>query len=143
MSSSWPPWHCAPPRRTTSTSSSGCTRHPWVRTSTQIWGWDDDEQRAFFGPNLRLDHVEVITVDEDDDEVFIGLIELLPSQQGQGIGTGFIREILDRAAADGKRVRLNVLAANVDAYRLYRRLGFTEVGRDVDGPATRIRMIGP
>jgi ribosomal protein S18 acetylase RimI-like enzyme len=40
-------------------------------------------------------------------------------------------------------VRLNVLAVNVDAYRLYRRLGFTELGRDVDGPASRIRMIGP
>ena len=114
----------------------------------QIWGWDDDEQRAYLTRNLVLERVRVIVVDgvdvgrldveEGDDEVFLALIELAPDHQGRGIGGRLIRDILDRA--DGKRVTLSVLEVNRRAYQLYRRLGFTEVSRDGVAPEVRIRM---
>jgi GNAT superfamily N-acetyltransferase len=116
----------------------------------QIWGWDDDEQRAYLARHLVLEHVRVIVVDgvdvgrldveERDDEVFLALIELAPVHQGRGIGSRLIRELLDRASADGKRVTLSVLEVNHRAYQLYRRLGFTEVSRDGVAPEVRIRM---
>jgi GNAT superfamily N-acetyltransferase len=116
----------------------------------QIWGWDDDEQRAYLARHLVLEHVRVIVVDgvdvgrldveERDDGVFLALIELAPAHQGRGIGSRLIRELLDRASADGKRVTLSVLEVNHRAYQLYRRLGFTEVSRDGVAPEVRIRM---
>jgi len=115
----------------------------------QIWGWDDDEQRAYMTGDFDLDRVRVIVVDgvdagrldveERDDEVFLGLIELAPEYQGRGIGSRLIRELID--GADGKRVTLSVLGVNDRAYQLYRRLGFTEVSREGVAPEVRIRMV--
>jgi ribosomal protein S18 acetylase RimI-like enzyme len=117
----------------------------------QIWGWDDDEQRAYLTRNLVLERVRVIVVDgvdvgrldveEGDDEIFLALIELAPDHQGRGIGGRLIRALLDRASADGKRVTLSVLEVNRRAYQLYRRLGFTEVARNGVAPEVRIRMV--
>jgi ribosomal protein S18 acetylase RimI-like enzyme len=114
----------------------------------QIWGWDDDEQRAYLTAHLILERVRVIVADgvdagrldvEDrDEEVFLGLIELAPEYQGRGIGSRLIRDILD--GTHGKRVTLSVLGVNDRAYQLYRRLGFTEVSRDGVAPEVRIRM---
>jgi ribosomal protein S18 acetylase RimI-like enzyme len=115
----------------------------------QIWGWDDEEQRAYLARHLVLQRVRVIVVDgvdvgrldveEGDDEVFLALIELAPDHQGRGIGGRLIRDLLDRA--DGKRVTLSVLEVNRRAYQLYRRLGFTEVARNGVAPEVRIRMV--
>jgi ribosomal protein S18 acetylase RimI-like enzyme len=114
----------------------------------QIWGWDDDEQRAYLREHLVLDRARVIVVDgedagrldveERDDEVFLALIELAPGHQGRGIGSRLIRDILDQA--DGKRVTLSVLGVNHRAHHLYRRLGFTEISRYGVAPEVRIRM---
>ena len=115
----------------------------------QIWGWDDDEQRAYLTGHLVPGRVRVIVVDgvdagrldveEHDDEVFLALIELRPEHQGRDIGSHIIRELIARA--DGKPVTLSVLGVNDRAYQLYRRLGFTEVSRDGVPPEVRIRMV--
>lgn len=122
-----------------------CALGPYV---DQVWGWDDDEQRALLTGRLVLDRVRVIVVDgvdagrldveERDDEVFLALIELTPEHQGRGIGSRLVRELIDHA--DGKSVTLSVLGVNDRAQRLYRRLGFTEVSRDGVAPEVRIRM---
>lgn len=118
----------------------------------EVWGWDDVEQRAYLARNLILERVRVIVFDdadvgrldviENDDEIFLLLIELVRNQQGKGIGSLLIRNLLERASDTGKRVQLNVLEVNVAAHRFYQRLGFTELAREVDGPAVKIRMIG-
>ncbi len=82
-----------------------------------------------------------LDADHRDQETFIWLIELLPSHQGRGIGGRLIRTILDEARSQGKTMGLNVLDVNRRAYALYRRLGFIEVRRLIEGPAVRIRMI--
>jgi GNAT superfamily N-acetyltransferase len=93
----------------------------------QIWGWDDDEQRAYMTTHLVLEHVHVIVVDGVDE------------YQGRGIGSRLIRELID--GAGGKRVTLSVLGVNDRAYQLYRRLGFNEVSREGVAPEVRIRMV--
>ena len=94
----------------------------------QVWGWDDDDQRAYLERNIAPEHTQVIVVDgvdigrlnvEDrDDEVFLGLIEITPDYQGRGIGAQLIQTLLDDAFAQDKRVRLNVLQVNTRAYQL-------------------------
>jgi ribosomal protein S18 acetylase RimI-like enzyme len=76
-----------------------------------------------------------------DEEIFLLLVELSPTHQGRGIGSRLIQQLLDRAAVEGKPLALNVLEVNRRAYALYRRLGFTEARRIVDGPAVKIRMV--
>lgn len=102
----------------------------------QVWGWDDEDQRAHLRRTIDYDATQVIVTDEVDigrlkverrqHEVYLGLIEIAPSHQGRGIGGQIVRGVLDDAFVDGKRVCLNVLRVNTAAYRLYRRLGFAE-----------------
>ena len=102
----------------------------------QVFGWDDDEQRAFFDERwdprprqvIRVEgrdagalHVEV-----RDDEVFLANIGLLPEYQSRGIGSCVIQSVLDDARARGLPVSLSVLRPN-PARRLYERLGFAVV----------------
>lgn len=117
----------------------------------EVWGWDDGDQRAYLTRNLVVEQVRVIVVDgvdvgrldveERDDELFLGLIELQPDYQSRGIGGRVIRDLLAQARADGKRVALSVLDVNQRAYALYRRLGFEEVSRNGVAPEMRIRMV--
>jgi ribosomal protein S18 acetylase RimI-like enzyme len=117
----------------------------------QVWGWEDDDQRAYLERNLVLPHTRVIVVNGSDvgrldvedhgDELFLALIEIAAEHRCRGIGGQLIQMLLNDAFADGKRVRLSVLQVNTRAYQLYRRLGFTEVLREGVAPETRIRMV--
>lgn len=82
-----------------------------------------------------------LDVDYGDEETFLLLVELSPTHQGRGIGSRLIQQLLDRSAAQGKPLSLNVLEVNRRAYALYKRLGFVEARRIVDGPAVKIRMV--
>ena len=103
----------------------------------QVWGWDDDVQRAYLGRNIDFAATQVIVVDgadagrldlaERDGDVYVGLLEVASVFQRRGIGTRVLREVLDDAFAAGRGVCLNVLKVNTDARRLYRRLGFVVV----------------
>lgn len=116
----------------------------------EVWGWRDDEQRAHLARNLDADRARIVMVDgvdagrldveESDDRIFIALLELLPSHQGQGIGTAIIRDVLDRARRDSKSVTLRVLEVNHRARALYQRLGFVETSRDGVPHEVRIAM---
>ena len=82
-----------------------------------------------------------LDIDDGEEEIVLLLIELSPTHQGRGIGSRLIRSLLGRAAVEGKPLALNVLEVNHRAFALYRRLGFTEVRRIVDGSAVKIRMV--
>ena len=123
------------------------TLGPYVE---QVWGWVDENQRAYLQRTIDVDATQVVVVDGVDvgrlnvghlaDDVYLGLIEIAPDHQKRGVGARILRSILDCAFADGKGVQLHVLDVNAGAYRLYRRLGFDEVGREGAAPAMRIRM---
>ncbi|MGU3654498.1 GNAT family N-acetyltransferase [Mycolicibacterium sp. A43C] len=100
----------------------------------QVWGWDDDVQRAYLRRNIDLAVTQVIVVDgadagrldlaDLDGAIYVGLIEVAAGFQRRGIGTRVLQAVLEDGFAAGRGVCLNVLKVNEDAYRLYRRLGF-------------------
>jgi len=68
-------------------------------------------------------------VDEGDREFTLVDIALLPEWRNAGIGRLLIEQLLTRATAVGKAVRLHVSKSN-PARRLYERLGFAINGED-------------
>lgn len=117
----------------------------------QVWGWDDTDQRTYLQRTIDIAATQIVVIDGVDagrlnvehrkDDIYIGLIEIAPTYQGRGIGKRILRSVLDEALVVGKSVRLSVLAVNAGAYELYRRLGFLEVARQGEAPATRIQMV--
>lgn len=70
-----------------------------------------------------------ILVDDNDREITLIDIAVLPDHRNTGIGRELIAGLTRRAAATGKDVRLHVLKTN-RAQRLYERLGFRKVSED-------------
>lgn len=113
-----------------------------------LWGWDEELQRRIFDERFADERFQVIEVDGKDagvldveeraDEVFLRLIELLPENQRQGIGTSIIRSLQGR----GKPVTLRVLTTNPRAAALYRRLGFRVVKRTHERLFMRSNAVG-
>lgn len=121
------------------------TLGPYVN---KVWGWDDDDQRAYLDRTIEIATTQIIVVDgvdagrlnlaDQDGDVYVGLIEVATDFQRQGIGTRILRDVLDEAFIAGRTVRLSVLKVNTDAYRLYQRLGFAE--HPAEGAETDIRV---
>jgi ribosomal protein S18 acetylase RimI-like enzyme len=96
-----------------------------------IWGWHEQWQaeyfRAKFDPtNRQIIEVDgrsvgVIVVEDKPEEIYLGLIELLPEYQGRGIGTSLLNRLIERAQATGRALTLHVLKTNHPARRLYER----------------------
>ena len=123
------------------------TLGPYVE---QVWGWVDEDQRAYLQRTIAVEATQVVVVDGVDvgrlnvghlaGDVYVGLIEIAPDHQKRGVGARILRSVLDCAFVDGMGVQLHVLDVNAGAHRLYRRLGFDEVSREGTAPAIRIRM---
>jgi ribosomal protein S18 acetylase RimI-like enzyme len=100
----------------------------------RTWGWDDDWQWTYFNEHWNPQElliviwdgvdIGVLKLDQREDELFLSLIEIDPTYQGQGIGTTIIQNIIADAYADGFPVTLHCLRVNHAARRLYERLGF-------------------
>ena len=67
----------------------------------------------------------------DDDKVaVIHILAVSPDAQGKGIGSEMIREAICLAQNNGMQtIRLDALASNTPAHRLYKRLGFEYRGK--------------
>ncbi|PYQ49201.1 MAG: hypothetical protein DMF78_18990 [Acidobacteria bacterium] len=104
----------------------------------RTWGWDEPWQHAHF--NARFDpaafslivaggrEVGALCVQERAGELYVAAVEVAPEEQGRGLGTAVLRDVIARAATIGAAVTLQVLKANVRAQRLYERLGFYATG---------------
>lgn len=96
----------------------------------KTWGWNEEWQRKNFLENFNTAEGEIIVFEgkdigfywviEKENEILLASIRLLPEFQNKGIGTGIIRNLLDKT---NKPVRLQVLKVN-PARNLYERLGF-------------------
>lgn len=94
------------------------------------------QRRAFQSgyPGASFEVIEIdgipagrLYVERRVNEIRIVDILLAPSHRGKGIGGRLLRQILAEADRSGSQVTLHVEAHN-PADRLYRRLGFEEVG---------------
>ena len=67
---------------------------------------------------------------QDDEVAVIHILAVSPDRQGTGIGSGMIRQAIELAKARGmKAIRLDVLATNTPAQKIYERLGFEYRGK--------------
>ena len=106
---------------------------------TAIWGWDEQDQRAFLDRAFNPRRWQIITVGPADigmldveyrpGEIFLGRIEIDPAHQGRGFGSTIVGALIEEAEQRGQHLTLEVLAVNRRARALYERLGLTEVGR--------------
>jgi len=116
---------------------------------TALWGWDEQRQRAFHDRSFNPGRWQIITaggadvgmidVERGPTGIYLGRIEIHPSHQGRGIGTGLITALIDEARRDSQDLVLDVLSVNERARALYQRLGLAEVARHGDGNI-KIRM---
>jgi ribosomal protein S18 acetylase RimI-like enzyme len=66
---------------------------------------------------------------ERPEAVEVGEIQIAPEYQNNGIGTRLLRDTIERAHNDGKKVVLSTGLQNHRAFRLYLRLGFRHTGQ--------------
>ena len=109
------------------------------RSFAQPWS------RAFFEKELSTPFARLVVAVEDDgprpvvvgytcrwrvaDEVHVLNIAVHPERRGVGLGRALLESILaESRAARSRAVFLEVRAGNVVARRLYRHLGFRELG---------------
>ena len=102
-----------------------------------IWGWDEALQLQYFQDRFDPARIEIverageaigyISVERQEEFIFLGAIAIAPGFQGRGIGTGLIRKLLDEAEQRGVPLKLRVLHGN-PARHLYERLGFVATG---------------
>ena len=103
-------------------------------TVETTWGWDEAWQRRDFERRFREYLVSIIECDGypagglllewKPDSLYIHELQLLPEYQGQGIGTGVLRKVIEQAAVRRFPVTLSVVPANPRAQHLYEKLGF-------------------
>lgn len=127
--------------------------------------WDDKFQRDMFEADWNSDDVTsgreetwIAVLDEScrgldagtavamleilnrPDELFIGIISVHPSLQGQGLGAWMLGWAQDRACQSRLSLTLEVWEVNTGAARLYRRMGFRQCG-EKEGPGNKLKMI--
>ena len=106
---------------------------------TQIRGWDEEKERAYFLGRFIASDCKVIVaesepagflrVEDNTNHLRLDYIVLSPAHQRRGIGGAIVSDLLAEARQRGVPVKLNVLRVN-PAKALYERLGFREVGGD-------------
>lgn len=123
--------------------------------ATELAGvpWPADIRARFLDDQFTLQHQHYVThfvtaefllleregqpigrlyLDSSGDDLHIVDISLLSTARGQGLGTQLLRTVMDQAARQGRGVFLNVNRFNLDAERLYRRLGFVHLTLEGD-----------
>ncbi|WP_309730013.1 GNAT family N-acetyltransferase [Chamaesiphon sp. OTE_75_metabat_556] len=96
------------------------------------WEWDKTKFRESFDPNvtkiIQADGIDIgmLKVEERDDCIYLGDIQLDRAYRRKGIGTQLIKTAIESAILASKPIRLRVLKGN-PAKDLYLRLGFGEI----------------
>ena len=103
----------------------------------QTWGWDHVWQEQRFRDTFDPSRFEILelggqaigslSVVEEQDHVFLRVIQLHPDWQNRGLGTRLISQVLERAREKNQPARLQVLKVN-PARALYERCGFAVTG---------------
>lgn len=66
----------------------------------------------------------------DNEMAVIHILAVSPDCQGKGIGSEMVREAINLAKEKGMQaIRLDALASNIPAHRMYERLGFEYRGK--------------
>jgi len=103
---------------------------------SELFGWNEDFQKRYFEEHYNPEKTSIILVDETQvgmiriDESPLGYmltnLEILKEYQGQGVGRMLIRDLIQKADANGLPVTLKVLRNN-PAKTLYELMGFRTI----------------
>ncbi|WP_157729314.1 GNAT family N-acetyltransferase [Tumebacillus algifaecis] len=120
------------------------------RLELHAWGWDAEtaqqflqmqwkaQKQSYAAQHPHATHLLIQTQHElvgrllfsqNEQELLLIDLSLLPEYHNQGIGTLLLQELQDRAILANLPLRLSVLLTN-PANRLYTRLGFTSLGNN-------------
>lgn len=100
-----------------------------------VYGWDDESQynKTRNELNRNIDYMKIIYVDnisvgvttfyKEDDSYRVGHTMIHPDYQNKGIGSAVIRDYINLADKDNKRIIIKTYKDN-PAQNLYKRLGF-------------------
>ena len=94
--------------------------------------WDRTKFREHFDPKIikviQADDIDIgmIKVEEREDYIYLGDIQIDIEYRGKGIGTKLIEKVINSGNLANKSVRLRVLKGN-PVKALYLRLGFKEI----------------
>jgi len=104
----------------------------------QIWGWDDHAQLAYHKKQFNPKHLKIILyhntevglidMEETIDTFFLANILVDQDFQGQGIGKSVMKDIIEQATQQNKKIELQVFKINTRAKKLYEKLGFNITG---------------
>jgi GNAT superfamily N-acetyltransferase len=99
--------------------------------------WQFDLQRREYDARFPDARYQVILIDgepagriwvgEDDEQIRLLDIALLPQFQRRGAGTLLLKRLMKEAANAGKLLRHMVFVLNNEAHRFYERLGFVVI----------------
>jgi ribosomal protein S18 acetylase RimI-like enzyme len=102
------------------------------RYAERQWGkWDEGRTRRSFQPvthqiiQFEGNDVGCLEVIESRTDFDLNKLYVLPRYQNRGIGSYVLQQIISRASATKRPLRLSVLVVNRAARRLYERLGFS------------------
>jgi ribosomal protein S18 acetylase RimI-like enzyme len=126
----------------------------------QFGPWNEEFQRALFATRWdparwRVILVEgraagLLALEDREGELWLADIALAREWRGRGIGSTILRDLLARAGAAKKALRLQVLKSNRRAEQLYLRLGFRRVAEsethyriEWTAQASRDRAVAP
>ena len=100
-------------------------------------GFEEWSLESIDDPTTDLNVIELdgrrigrLRITRTPESVELNGIQLHPNAQNRGIGTAIITELQSEAATRGVPLELHVERDNLDARRLYDRLGFTKTGED-------------
>jgi GNAT superfamily N-acetyltransferase len=110
----------------------------WAEGQKEIFvRWQFDLQRREYDARFPDARYQLILIDgqpagriwigEDEEQIRLLDIALLPQFQKRGAGTLLLRELMKEAANARKLLRHMVFVLNNDAHRFYERLGFVVV----------------
>ena len=93
--------------------------------------WDENRFREIYNTEtisviqLNGEDIGMLKTEKRKDHICLGDIQLKEAFQRRGIGTSLIRDLIEKAKADGLPLRLRVLKEN-PVVELYNRLGFVK-----------------
>lgn len=103
-----------------------------------LWGWDENWQLQNFTSECAAAATCVIDIDDQiagyiqvldrGSQIYLQNIAIDPAFQGKGVGSMLLKGLQSQATARNVSIHLGVFRTNTPAQRLYKRLGFRNIG---------------
>lgn len=111
-----------------------------VRQTKEIFNWQTEllKYKEKFDPKkiqvIRYQDRDIgrLRVERKTGSIYVGGIQILPIYQNRGIGSAILSDLIAEAGQVGVPLTLEVHEMNTDAYRLYNKLGFVDLGKNKD-----------